>query len=491
LSPHGLRIHFGPSIQRLKENHFIKTINRHYFLSSVIFLLACCFIHVASGQTRTVRVVTYNIAADIDGATSPLPGLIAPPGNTSDVQAGGVLEGIGEEIVAGDPAQPLDILALEETTSNPQTIAPIVNGLNAFYAGQNVAVTYTNSPYQATESGGDVADGNGPNAMVYNRTTLQLLASVPIDPPGGTGKLGSSSGEYREVMRYEFAPAGIAATVTNEFYVYVSHYKSSASGSETTDESERAGEATIIRNNAATNLPAGSRIVFVGDYNITASGEASYQILLSNTAPCNVAEAQCIDPFNVTDNPNIDWGASTTVPSILAAETEKGSKLEYRDDLQLITTNVYYGTGSGLKLVPGTYHTFANNGTIPYKGTVNSGSNTSLSNLVTGATISASQLYLDATNASDHLPVVADYTIPVPAPVITGITLAGGNLVFNAGNTATNGVYVILTSTNLSAPPANWSGLATNTSGGGTFSFTLTNAVNANAPQAFYILQQQ
>jgi hypothetical protein len=229
----------------------------------------------------------------------------------------------------------------------------------------------------------------------------------------------------------------------------------------------------------------------VGDYNITASGEASYQILLSNTAPCNVAEAQCIYPFNVTGNPNIDWGASTTVPSILAAETEKGSKLEYRDDLQLITTNVYYGTGSGLKLVPGTYHTFANNGTIPYKGTVNSGGNTSLSNLMAGATISASQLYLDATNASDHLPVVADYTIPVPAPVITGITLAGNNLVFNAGNTATNGVYVVLMSTNLSAPPANWTGLGTNTSGGGTFSFTLTNAVNINAQQAFYILQQQ
>ena len=102
----------------------------------MIFLLACCLTHVASGQTRTVRVVTYNIAADIDGATSPLPGLIAPPGNTSDVQAGGVLEGIGEEIVAGDPAQPLDILALEETTSNPQTIAPIVNGLNAFYSNR-------------------------------------------------------------------------------------------------------------------------------------------------------------------------------------------------------------------------------------------------------------------------------------------------------------------------------------------------------------------
>ena len=68
-------------------------------------------------------------------------------------------------------------------------------------------------------------NGNGPNALVYNTKTVQLLASVPVDPPGGTGNLGSASGEYREVMRYEFAPAGVAPTATNEFYIYVSHYK--------------------------------------------------------------------------------------------------------------------------------------------------------------------------------------------------------------------------------------------------------------------------
>jgi hypothetical protein len=37
--------------------------------------------------------------------------LIAPPGGT--VQQGGVLEGIGEETLGNDPAQPIDILALQ------------------------------------------------------------------------------------------------------------------------------------------------------------------------------------------------------------------------------------------------------------------------------------------------------------------------------------------------------------------------------------------
>ena len=96
----------------------------------------------ASAQTRTLRIVTYNLEADVSGLTPPLPGLIAPPGNTNSFTSGGVLEGIGEENVGNDPAQPLDILALEETTSNSITVVPIVNGLNSFYG---VAGMYSNS----------------------------------------------------------------------------------------------------------------------------------------------------------------------------------------------------------------------------------------------------------------------------------------------------------------------------------------------------------
>src|SRR5260370_22041765 len=100
------------------------------------------------------------------------------------------------------------------------------------------------STFQATSSGG-ISSGGGPNALVYNTTTFQLLASVPVDPPGGTSQLGSTSGEYREVMRYEFAPAGVTPSAANEFYVYVSHYKS---GTGSLNESYRNGEAQIIRN---------------------------------------------------------------------------------------------------------------------------------------------------------------------------------------------------------------------------------------------------
>ena len=145
-----------------------------------------------------------------------------------------------------------------------------------------------------------------------------------------------------------------------------------------------------------------------------------------------------------------------------------------------------------MKFASGTYHTFGNNGTTPYYGSVNSGPNTSLNNrLVTNGPvfISAAQLYLDLANASDHLPVVADYTIPVPAPVITGFSLAGTNLVLNVANSITGGVFTVLISTNLSFSLTNWTALATNTATNGSFTLTVSNAVNPPAPGRFYLLQ--
>ena len=130
-------------------------------------MLRCEQLEERTLLSATIRAATYNIEADINGDTTPRPGLYQ------------VLEGIGEEQLQGD-VQPLtDILALEETTSNSTTIAPIVSNLNSFYAGLAV---YSQSPYQATQNGSN-ADGNGPNGLVYNTKTLNLLASVGVGTP--------------------------------------------------------------------------------------------------------------------------------------------------------------------------------------------------------------------------------------------------------------------------------------------------------------------
>jgi hypothetical protein len=180
-------------------------------------------------------------------------------------------------------------------------------------------------------------------------------------------------------------------------------------------------------------------------------------------------------------------------------ETESSTDLRYRDDFEVMTTNVYSGAPGGLQYVPGTYHTFGNNGTTPYQGSVNSGSDTALNNsLVTDGPvfISAAQLYLDLTDASDHLPLVADYTIPVPAPavpapVFSGITLAGNNLVMTVNNAISNATCTLLMCTNLTSPSPVWIAVATNTATGATFPLTLTNAAGSSAPQAFFMLEEQ
>jgi endonuclease/exonuclease/phosphatase family metal-dependent hydrolase len=353
----------------------------------------------ASPSTGKIRIVTYNIEDDINGATTPLPGLYQ------------VLEGIGEQQVQGT-AQPLDILALEETTSNQTTVVPIVNALNSYYSG---AAVYAQSPYQATQSGTN-ADGNGPNAVVYNTLTLNLLASVGVGTPEG-----SSNGEYRQVARYEFQPVGEPGS-TGIFYVYVSHAKS---GTGTTNADDRNEEAQIIRNNEAT-LPAGAAVLYVGDFNGDGSTDAAYQTFAANTSPSGVAQGAGFDPLNRPGT----WALNAAFQDIL---TESSTDLRYRDDLELVTQNVLNGTAGNIGYVAGSYHTFGLNGTTPVNGSVDSGSDTALnSDLVQdGPTfISASALYGYLTTASDHLPVVADFTVPRGlavssfSPTPTGFTVA-------------------------------------------------------------------
>ena len=320
----------------------------------------------------TLRIVDWNIEDDIDGYTTPRPGF-----NT-------VLQGMGNDVIAGD-AQPLDIMSLEETTSNTTTVAPILTMLNGDYAGAN----YQMSSVQGTESGNDAGDGNGPNAIVYNANTVTLLASVGVGTPGG-----SSNGEYRQVMRYEFEPVGS----TSPFYIYVSHMKSGTSSSDATYRGE---EATIIRTDEAT-LPANSSVLYMGDLN-SAPPEAEF------TAFTAAGPGQAYDPLTF----------STSVQYY----TESSTDLRYRDDYQLMTQNVLSDTGA-INYVSGSLQAFANNGTTPSGGNVNSGSDTAL-NYMASDNPTGSQVLSALTTASDHLPNIADYTFAVPEPASFALLAVG------------------------------------------------------------------
>jgi endonuclease/exonuclease/phosphatase family metal-dependent hydrolase len=368
------------------------------------------------GSASTLRIVSYNIEADINGVTTPRSGLYQ------------VLEGIGEEVVQGN-ARPIDILGLQETTSNATTVEPIVTNLNSYYNG---AAVYAQSPYQGTQSGSN-SFGNGPNALVYNTSTLNLLASVGVGTPGG-----SSNGEYRQVVRYEFQPVGDSGS-TGIFYVYVSHMKS---GTGSTNAMFRGEEATIIRNDEAA-LPANSSAIYMGDLN-SSPPEAEFTTFTA------AGQGQAGDPVNFSTSIQY-WSDSST-------------NLRFRDDYELPTENILGGTGA-INYISGSFHVFGNNGTIPANGTVNSSSNTALnSDLVQdgGTFIPAATLYSDLSTGSDHLPAVADYSFAStttgtptigsfaasPSSVTTGTptTLTAGSVTETGGSGTITGVNFYLES---------------------------------------------
>ncbi len=333
-----------------------------------------------ASAAQTIRVVAYNIEADVNGNTAPNSGLYT------------VLEAIGENYVGG-AAHPLDVLALEETTSNTAPVAPIVTALNGYYG----AGTYAMSSLQGTENGNDPSTGNGPNALVYNAKTLTLLASAGVGTPAG-----STNGEYRQVMRYELMPVGGAAGT--QFYVYVSHMKSSASGTTAAVQKARGQEAAIIVANIKT-LPANGGVLVMGDFNLDGSTEVAYQTLTAS------GTYQLIDPLNASNDYNETWDTSTYLTFL----TESSTGLDYRDDIQFMSAAVYNGTSTaGLRYVPGSFNIFGNNGSVALGKSVDQTSNTALNGLTGSITPVAARSAL--TTASDHLPVVADYIVVPPTP---------------------------------------------------------------------------
>jgi endonuclease/exonuclease/phosphatase family metal-dependent hydrolase len=361
-----------------------------------------------AAQAVDLRIVTYNTQADVN---PPTPAGVLPYLAT-------VIEGIGEQKYTGDGILQLpDIIALQETTSNSSTVAPLTNDLNSYYG----STVFNYSSYQATTSDG-VTTGGGPNALIYNQNTVNLIASVGVGTPAS-----GTNGEFRQVVRYEFQPLADKGTSTGIFYVYDSHAKSGSAGTSddgSTDGALRNGEAQIIRNDEATNLPASAAVLYVGDFNLDGSSEAAYKTLTAATSPGGVPQGQGVDPDNLTDNYSENW-ASSAYKGIL---TDSDTSLHYRDDLQLMTSNVYNDAANTLDYVSGSYHTFGNNGTTAYETTTNSASNTSLNDLVVGTNgVTASQVLaaMNGSIGSDHLPVVADYSI---------ITMANGIWLGGTGN---------------------------------------------------------
>ncbi len=359
----------------------------------------CCPVYAT-----TLRIATYNVDCSDTASNSNVPDLAA------------VLQAVGQHHMAGN-AQPIDVAGLQElldTNDNTvvsTTLPALVNQLNTFYGSG----TYAYDPTPDPTTGG--FQFNGPSGLIYNTHTIQVISAKSLPYNGD-----SFNGVFRAPMRYELRPVGYGANA--DFYMYVSHYKS---GSGASNNALRNTEATEIRQDADA-LGSAAHILYTGDHNLFGdSNEPSYQTLL---AP---GTGQAHDPASFTQT----WTADAAHVGI---ETESPTAVQFRDDLELTSGNVYNQSGiytqPGLRLANGgngTYIVFGNgsspsvpaNGTAqPFQGGVNYSGNHSLDDLA-----NASDVLNELTLATDHLPVVADYSLvgvtPVPEPAVLGFMVGG------------------------------------------------------------------
>src|SRR6185436_17686541 len=100
------------------------------------------------------------------------------------------------------------------------TLNYIVGQLNTVFPGN----TYAYAPFGT--SNGDLT-GNGPNGLIYNTTTVQVLGGIYAPTTIGTP---SSSGAPRTPMRYTLAPKGLNDH-SADFTIYVSHAKAGSTDS--------------------------------------------------------------------------------------------------------------------------------------------------------------------------------------------------------------------------------------------------------------------
>ena len=277
-----------------------------------------------------------------------------PDDTTEDAWLSTVFSAIGDESVNGI-AKRLDILAVSETdTGSSVRLVDILNNL------------YGVTAYNVVTSSSVGGDRTG---IVYDSNTLILLDSNDITDIG-----------THPILRTHFRPVGYASTAS-EFYVYAIHLKS---GSTTSDKTQRALEAANLRSNADA-LGEGRHIIFTGDFNMLGSSEAAWTNMLAG------GNAQA---FDTADSPG-EWRDNEAFKSLHSQDPR--SAMDDRFDIQFVSGE--FLDGEGLDYISDSYHVFGNNGTHTLNDSISTGSGASPTVLTT------------LEDASDHLPIVADYRI--------------------------------------------------------------------------------
>ena len=325
-------------------------------------------------------------------------------------------------------------------------------------------------------------------ANTYSGTTIISGGALQIGAGGNTGTLGTGN------------VTDNASLVFNRFDNVACANTVSGSGSLT-----QAGDGVLTL--SAANTYSGTTFITAGTLALTNSGSisSSTNINLANGALLDVSETtshsmtrangKLISGDGFVNGDFMVGGGATLAPG--------------NNDLGMLTFSNSLTLNFGGKTLLTISHDSQTNNVVSVAGAfTNNGGSLIVSNaddpeqaadafqLISAASYNgafssvtlpalAPGLYWDtsALNTAGLVRVVVE-----TSPAIGSVGLAGGQLVLSGTGGVTNGSYYVLISTNLAAPLTNWTRLVTNQFDGGG-NFNLTNAMNTNSPQSFYLLQ--
>jgi endonuclease/exonuclease/phosphatase family metal-dependent hydrolase len=223
-------------------------------------------------------------------------------------------------------------------------------------------------------------ESGGAQAMFYNSTQLIEVLEDHND---------IYTGATRNADRWHVI--GIGENKGVDVWVYSAHLKASTG---TENKTLREAGVKAILEDIAT-LPEGSHVIVVGDMNFYTVNEPAYTLMTQSL----------IDPLGTDEWAGTDNAMKhTQSPRKIRVGGLASGGLDDRFDFQFISKSLQ--DGKGLELVRGSYHALGNDGKH-YDVAINDGKN----EFFDGDATRSNSLALALHDASDHIPVIADYEV--------------------------------------------------------------------------------
>lgn len=284
-------------------------------------------------------------------------------------------------------AQP-DILVVEEITGGVGSVNVFLSDiLEVVNPGEWAAGGYT--------------DGPDTDAAIYYRTAKAVML--------GHHTITTS---LRDIDEWTVRPVPYAAS-SAELRLYAVHLKASQGSAE---EQQRLAEVTLMRDRMETFAPGGNYLV-TGDFNIYTSTEPAFQYMIN---PANGLAGVVQDPIDRLGNWHINPAfADIHTQSPRVTQFGGGANGGMDDRFDLILTGPALLDGEALDILPTTYTALGQDG-MHFDGALNVAPFTVVTQVV------AQALH----DASDHLPVFANFQLPAilvaAAAVDFGTVIVGG-----------------------------------------------------------------